>query len=125
MSLPIGSKMLMHMMLKRGYITAYRERVEWAAYEVQIIGDEWHLIPDTVMFAGPKYLVDWISEIAADALMLEMGFTPEQFTSDARIKKINQELDILRGVVPTPPGYSADPDRARELMTELRKLVAK
>lgn len=40
-----------------------------------------------------------------------------------RMIEINSELDILRGVVPTPKGYHVDINRAKELMTELKKLI--
>jgi hypothetical protein len=40
----------------------------------------------------------------------------------ARKKQINDELDIIRGVVPTPPRYKVDPLRAKALMTELKQL---
>lgn len=40
----------------------------------------------------------------------------------ARRDQINKELDIVRGVVPTPKGYKVDPLRAKALMAELKKL---
>ena len=40
-----------------------------------------------------------------------------------RINKINAELDILRGRVPTPKGYKIDINRAKELMAELKELT--
>lgn len=39
-----------------------------------------------------------------------------------RREQINRELDIIRGVVPTPPGYVIDTRRIKALMTELNKL---
>lgn len=42
-----------------------------------------------------------------------------------RVKKINDELDILRGVVPTPKGYNYDVKRVRPLMRELNELMKK
>lgn len=40
-----------------------------------------------------------------------------------RVKEINAELDILRGITKTPKGYNIDPARAKELMAELKKLT--
>lgn len=39
-----------------------------------------------------------------------------------RRKQINDELDIIRGVIPTPKGYTIDPRRAKALMVELKQL---
>jgi hypothetical protein len=41
---------------------------------------------------------------------------------ETRVKQINEELDILRGRVPTPPNYKVDPLRAKALMKELKQL---
>jgi hypothetical protein len=38
------------------------------------------------------------------------------------IAEIEQELDIIRGVVPTPTGYSTTPDQVKDLMAELKSL---
>lgn len=42
-----------------------------------------------------------------------------------RIKQIDTELDIIRGVKPTPKGYKIDATKAKRLMTERRNLQAK
>lgn len=44
-------------------------------------------------------------------------------TSAKRIREINEELDIMRGIVPTPKGYTVDLGRAKILMKELRELM--
>lgn len=40
----------------------------------------------------------------------------------ARRKEIERELDIIRGRIPTPKGYSVNPSRVKDLMLELKKL---
>jgi hypothetical protein len=40
----------------------------------------------------------------------------------ARMAEINKELDIIRGVVPTPKGYKVDARKVKALMTELSEL---
>lgn len=40
-----------------------------------------------------------------------------------RIIQINNELDIIRGVVPTPKGYVIDIKKAKRLMEELKTLM--
>lgn len=42
--------------------------------------------------------------------------------ADVRRKQIHDELDIIRGRVPTPAGYKVDPLRVKELMRELKSL---
>lgn len=42
-----------------------------------------------------------------------------------RINDIEDELDICRGVKPTPAGYRVDPGKVKALMTELKQLRAK
>lgn len=44
---------------------------------------------------------------------------------NVRIQKIETELDIIRGRVPTPKGYRVNAGRIKELMTELRQLRKK
>jgi hypothetical protein len=43
-------------------------------------------------------------------------------TKETRIKQINEELDIIRGRVPTPKNYTVNPLRAKALMAELKQL---
>jgi hypothetical protein len=39
-----------------------------------------------------------------------------------RYTEIEKELDILRGRIPTPPGYIIDKSKAKSLMAELKKI---
>jgi hypothetical protein len=41
-----------------------------------------------------------------------------------RMRDIETELDIIRGVVPTPAGYTADRSKVRSLVRELEQLRA-
>ena len=41
-----------------------------------------------------------------------------------RMKEIEDELDIIRGVVPTPAGYTVDRRNVRRLVRELQELKA-
>jgi hypothetical protein len=42
---------------------------------------------------------------------------------EVRKKEIEDELDIIRGVVPTPRGYKVNPLRIKQLMAELSQLA--
>ena len=71
--------------------------------------DEWHYIRKIIAF------------ITKDVpLALEADTT----ANGKRLRKINDELDILRGVKPTPSGYKIDIGRVKILMTELKNLTA-
>jgi hypothetical protein len=39
-----------------------------------------------------------------------------------RIAEIDKELDIIRGIIPTPKGYKIDPRKAKALMVERAEL---
>lgn len=58
-------------------------------------------------------------ELAAATSVLGDGATDKE----RRIHEINEELDIIRGVKPTPPGYTIDISRVKDLMAELKKLL--
>ena len=47
---------------------------------------------------------------------------PKPIDKDRRRAEIQRELDIIRGILPTPAGYTVDPDNIKRLMTELRNL---
>jgi hypothetical protein len=47
---------------------------------------------------------------------------PKPVDPGTRIKEIDEELDIIRGVRPTPKGYKIDPRRVKVLMIERAKL---
>jgi hypothetical protein len=40
------------------------------------------------------------------------------------LKEIDEELDITRGVKPTPDGYTVKPERIKELMKQRKELAA-
>jgi hypothetical protein len=48
-------------------------------------------------------------------------------TVDPKVRRaeIERELDIIRGVSPTPKGYKVDPRKAKALMIELKELEGK
>lgn len=73
-----------------------------------------------------EYFVAWLLEILnkreldqTETVLLEPDTTP----SYKRLKEINDELDIIRGRVPTPKGYKVDLGRTKALMAELKKLL--
>ena len=71
--------------------------------------DEWHCIRKIIAF------------ITKDVpLALEADTT----ANGKRLRKINDELDILRGVKPTPSGYKVDICRVKILTMELKNLTA-
>lgn len=41
-----------------------------------------------------------------------------------RRREIEYELDIIRGRVPTPPGYQVDTSKVKDLMAELKQLTS-
>lgn len=45
--------------------------------------------------------------------------------TETRKREINSELDIIRGRVPTPKGYTVNPGRVKDLMAELKQLNEK
>lgn len=47
---------------------------------------------------------------------------PKIVDKAARIQEIETELDIIRGRVPTPKGYTIDPDKVKTLVKELKEL---
>ena len=47
---------------------------------------------------------------------------PPVINPEARRAEIEEELDIIRGRIPTPKGYRVDPSRIKALMLELREL---
>ena len=47
---------------------------------------------------------------------------PKPVDKPARIKEIENELDIIRGVVPTPKGYKIDTASVKSLRAELKEL---
>lgn len=54
----------------------------------------------------------------------EEAAKPKPVDRPKRIKEIEAELDIIRGVVPTPKGYTIDKTRIRSLLAELKELQA-
>jgi hypothetical protein len=69
-----------------------------------------------------RYLVNLMSKKQveeAKQYLIENNTGPKA----KRIEEINAELDILRGVVPTPANYNFEPSRAKELMAELKRLL--
>lgn len=47
---------------------------------------------------------------------------PRTRSPETRRAEIEHELDIIRGRIPTPKGYSIDPGRIKELVQELKQL---
>lgn len=43
-------------------------------------------------------------------------------SKEERIRQIEHELDIIRGIQPTPKGYIINPSKVKSLMAELRDL---
>lgn len=89
----------------------------------------------TIMMAHDPQarIIAWVLEILNGRLLDEsrkyVGDTIEKEGSILsarvqRIQDINDELDVIRGRVPTPKGYKVDLDRARNLMAELKQLMA-
>lgn len=50
---------------------------------------------------------------------------PKRKSPAERIKEIEHELQIIKGQVPTPKGYTITPAKAKELIKELRELQGK
>lgn len=68
------------------------------------------------------YLIDIMDKKQIDSAKTYLLDTDNK-PSTKRIREINNELDIIRGIVPTPKGYKVDLKRAKELMVELKRLL--
>lgn len=76
---------------------------------------------------GPRTAPKWGS---IDEMMRDLKNLPKHQPKPAppvkdkasRIQEIEDELDIIRGVKPTPKGYKVDPSKVKSLMTELKQL---
>lgn len=69
------------------------------------------------------YLIDLMTRkqiTEAETFLLNADNSPTKL----RVMEINKELDILRGVTPTPRGYVINIERTKELMKELKDLLA-
>lgn len=54
----------------------------------------------------------------------EAANKPKPVDKPTRIKEIEAELDIIRGRVPTPKGYTINKSKVRSLLIELKELQA-
>lgn len=61
--------------------------------------------------------------MAQQRALTDFGKVMSVNARQARIQEIDKELDILRGRVPTPPGYRINMARAKKLMKERSKLT--
>jgi hypothetical protein len=67
-------------------------------------------------------IIDLIADKQVDASRKYIQAAPGNEKVE-RIKEINNELDILRGRIATPKGYTINIARAKELMIELQELM--
>lgn len=59
-----------------------------------------------------------------DEMMTDLNKLPKTPPSEPlTLGQIDDELDIIRGVKSTPPGYQIKPERMKELMRERKKLM--
>lgn len=49
---------------------------------------------------------------------------PKPVDKPTRIAEIEHELDICRGIIPTPKGYKVDTSKVKSLVAELKQLQA-
>lgn len=61
-----------------------------------------------------------IDEMMRDLSKLPKTAPPKKLT----LEEIDAELDIIRGIKPTPEGYVIKPERMRELMKQRNELVS-
>lgn len=61
-------------------------------------------------------------KLGLDPNLVTRAQTPATTDPATRRAEIEAELEILRGRVPTPKGYVADPGRIKKLMQELGQL---
>lgn len=64
-----------------------------------------------------------VEAMMADLAKQKAAAAPKPVDRAARKAEIEAELDIIRGRVPTPKGYTVDPLRAKKLMQELKQLT--
>lgn len=98
----------------KGYIEVEREDGEKLLLEPQ----DWWAGDWPVYMKILNFLLN--KTIEKSKMLLSAG---GEFTRRERIKEINDELDIIRGVAPTPPGYKIAPQKIKELMAELAQIV--
>jgi len=60
-----------------------------------------------------------LEEMMRDLKDLPKTPSPKKLT----IEEIDEELDIIRGVKPTPSGYTIKPERMKDLMKQRKELV--
>jgi len=58
----------------------------------------------------------------AEDMLADLSKLPKK-TKRPTLEEIDHELDIIRGVKPTPVGYKVRPERMKELMRLRRELV--
>lgn len=63
-----------------------------------------------------------LAEMNAALAKLPKQPTPPKINPEVRKRQIEQELDIIRGITPTPKGYKVDPGKVKALMAELKQL---
>lgn len=70
-----------------------------------------------------RYLLQLFTDKYADRLTINKAAMRAPVDVRERIVAINEELDIIRGRVPTPKGYKVNVRHAKALMDELNKLI--
>lgn len=48
---------------------------------------------------------------------------PIVLTGEDRIEQIDNELDIIRGIIPTPKGYKIDKNKIKSLLKERKEYI--
>jgi hypothetical protein len=97
------------------------------SFHIRFPDGETITIPDFVImrFTNDADWVDYLLEIFGNKYGNVQISALSSGTTDIekRIAAINDELDIIRGVRPTPVGYVINVQRTKQLMTELAKLL--
>lgn len=106
-------------LIEFGMLKQYKYVPEVLSWRVQLASGSILDVPDE---AFAEWFLNMIDQ-ERGALIAAHG---QADTADGkRIREIQAELDIYRGVVPTPVGYEADPMRVKGLVAELNGLLKK
>ena len=79
---------------------------------------------DMILLSEHEIMQKLINHIAGEVTEQASRYIGDGTTAaQRRIIEINNELDIIRGVVPTPKGYIINVKKAKDLMEELKALM--
>lgn len=131
---------MLRMLAQAGIRVEISDDFEHHGQYIRANGSTPHFIPNEYLIGDymeyldkiTQVIVDCVNESRAQPLTVNAYFNqlggnlrdqPKNIPSrEQRVAEINDELDIIRGVKPTPKGYRVDVRRTKQLMAELKEL---